>query len=239
MPTSSSKTDPVARESQAIAFLDSFPRNVEPILIGGYAVAAYGRPRFSVDVDLVLPSGQRQAVESWFAEEGIRSRETLKAGIAGREISKLLITRDLVSGDVYFGGLRARETGAIVEYDWIARRPRRERLTLTTGATRRPFSVARPEALWVLKLLAGRPEDLTDLFVISEWPVDSSDIASELERLEDSRVRSHLNGVASRLATDRECADALSRRGLGSPTNPRNQKLWTKFKRQALAYLST
>ncbi len=239
MPTSSSKTDPVARESQVITFLDSLPRSFEPILIGGYAVAAYGRPRFSVDIDLVLPSGQRQDVESWFAQEGIRSKETLRAGKTGREISKLLISRDLVSGDLHFGGLRARETGAIVEYDWIARRPRRARLTLTTGSTHLPLSVARPEALWVLKLLAGRPEDLTDLFVISEWKVDPSDIASELKRLEDSRVRSHLNGVASRLATDKEYLDALSRRGLGSPTNPRNQNLWTKFKRQALAYLST
>lgn len=238
MPTSSSKTDPVARESQIIAFLDSIPRNVKPILIGGYAVAAYGRPRFSVDVDLVLPSGQRQEVEAWLAAEGIRSKETLRAGKVGKEISKLLISRNLVSGDVYFGGLRARATGAIVEYDWIARNPTRDRLTLTTGSTRLPFSVARPEALWVLKLLAGRPEDLTDLFVISEWKVDSSDIASELKRLEDSRVRSHLDGVASRLATNREYLDALSRRGLGSPANPRNQNLWTKFKMQALAYLS-
>jgi len=239
MPTNSSRIDPVARESQVIAFLDHFPRDLSPILIGGYAIAAYGPPRFSVDVDLVLPRDMGAMARSWFKEEGVDCRETMGVKGAAGPISKLLISRGLVSGDIYLGGLRARESGVIVPYEQIARKPTTDRLPLTTGSTQAPFPVARPEALWVLKLLAGRPEDLTDLFVISERSVDSSEISSMLSALSGRQVTSHLRSVASRLDSDKEYRDALSRRGLGSPTDAKNQKLWAKFKRQALGYLSS
>jgi hypothetical protein len=236
-PTNSSKIDPAARESQAIDFLDAFPRGVGPVLIGGYAIAAYGPPRFSVDVDLVLPAARDRALRSWLDSQEMNSRETMNLQTAKGSLSKLMISRELVSGDIFLGGLRARESGAVVEYDWIARETNTERLTLTTGSTRLPFPIARPEVLWVLKLLAGRPQDLTDLFVISGWSVDSTEITSELKQLADPKVRTHLRDVASRLSTGKEYSDALSRRGLGSPTDAQNQRLWKKFKEQALSYL--
>lgn len=238
MPTNSSSVDPVARESQVIAFLDRIPKDFAAILIGGYAAAAYGPPRYSVDVDLILPGGRRTQVLSWLTDNGVKFRETLKVRAVVGLISKLLVSHELISADLYFGGLRARESGAVVDYGWIARRPNLQRLALTTGTTRGPISIARPEALWVLKLLAGRPQDITDLFAISGWAVDSSEIRAELEALRAPQVRSHFQRVASRLGTDKEYLDALSRRGLGSPGDLRSQNRWRKFKEQAMGYLA-
>lgn len=123
---------------------------------------------------------------------------------------------------MYIGGMRARGSGARIGYRWIAERPEIVRLALISGVTRSPVTVARPEALWVLKLLAGRPQDITDLFGISSRGVDHSEVRDELASLLDAPVHAQLKKVVSRVETDAEYRDALSRRGMGSPKDPRN-----------------
>ena len=57
-PTNWWNVDPDVRELEAARFLDSLPWETGALLIGGYAISAYGPPRSSVDVDLVLPFDQ-------------------------------------------------------------------------------------------------------------------------------------------------------------------------------------
>ncbi|MHB1708063.1 MAG: hypothetical protein ACYCT2_01115 [Thermoplasmataceae archaeon] len=47
--------DPVNRERKVLGLLDAWPWELGGVLIGGYAIAAYGRPRYSDDVDIVIP----------------------------------------------------------------------------------------------------------------------------------------------------------------------------------------
>lgn len=227
--TASSRLDPPSREKAAIAFLDDLPRAINPVIVGGYAMAAYGPPRYSVDVDLVVPGRAEEAATSWFKEYGLTSRKTLRIRQRGEEWSKYRISGGAVSGDVYVGGMQARESQARISYNWIARRPETTRLALTTGSTRLPIAVARPEALWVLKLLAARPQDITDLFGISTRTMDRLEVRTELTNLFSGPVRAQLRKLASRVNADKEYQDALSRRGLGSPSNPRNLARWREF----------
>lgn len=226
-----SRVDLTAREAQAINFLDAFPVKLKPVLVGGYAVAAYGAPRFSVDVDLVLPVAAGPSAVAWFKSSGVGSRKTFSVQHAGETWSKLRIHRDLLSGDIYLGGLQARASLAQIGYEWVSRKITTTRLVLTTASTRGPVRVARPEAIWALKLLAGRPQDLTDLFAISEWPMDPTEVRSELQRLLDGRIQAQLEQVGVRLSRDSEYRDALSRRAMGRPTNPENQRAWSRFKK--------
>lgn len=237
MRTSLSKVDPVAREGQVLGFLDSVPRKVKPVLIGGYAVAAYGPPRFSVDVDLIFPVAALEYTRKWLRMEGVDSKETWRPAGARPPWVKLLIERDLLSGDLYFGGLRARDTGALIDYEWLALRPTATRLALTTGISGAEFPVARAEAIWVLKLLAGRPQDVTDLFAIFQWPVNLTEVGEKLKQLRDKRVEVGLKRLSNRLLSDKEYQDALSRRSLGSPANARNLSLWSKFKSDVISVL--
>jgi hypothetical protein len=228
------RADPVAREEATIAFLDALPQELDPVLVGGYAVAAYGPPRYSEHVDFVLPSKNEQSSAAWFKQYGMESRRTVKFEQRSESWSEYRISKGLVSGDVYVGGMQARDSHARVDYGWIARRPEMAKLALTTGTTRAPIAVARPEALWVLKLLAGRPQDLTDLFGISGRGVDRSEVRAELSNLLTDSVRTQLNKVVGRIAGDKVYRDALSRRGMGSPADSRNLRLWREF--QSLAY---
>jgi hypothetical protein len=40
--------DPVQREGEVVRFFETFGPVAQSVLIGGYAVAAYGPPRFSM-----------------------------------------------------------------------------------------------------------------------------------------------------------------------------------------------
>lgn len=226
----SSSADAELREGDATAFLDQFPTSFDGILIGGYAISAYGRARFSVDVDLVLSSDQEGPVTRWLAAEHIDASSTLATQSGHHDLSKLRITRGKLSGDLYFGGLRARSTGSEVPYSWIAKDPRPLRLTLTTTSLARPTLVARPEALWVLKLLAGRSQDITDLFTIAGETINTEEIRMKLSDYSSLRERQFLLQVREAVDRGDDFADALSRRGLGSPRLPRNVKLWEGFR---------
>lgn len=228
--TSSSSASAEAREFEAIRFLDELPGNLGGVLVGGYAVSAYGPGRFSDDVDLVFPSDHDSQVLLWLKESGIAARRTLVTSGAQAALSKLRISRGRLSGDFYFGGLRARETGSVVGFDWIAQRHRKVALLLLTGRLKSKVAVARPEALWVLKLLAGRKQDIGDLFSIAEEPVDATEVRDKLSEYDSPVEREFL--MRGREAVDRQVgyADALSRRGLGSPKLPRNVKLWNRFR---------
>lgn len=233
------RVDPIAREKATIAFLEALPEEINPVLVGGYAIAAYGPPRYSEDVDIVLPSKAEPTAVAWFKKYGLKSRRTLNFEHQGESWSKYRISKGMVSGDVYVGGMQARDSQARVNYGWIARRPERVRLALTTSTTLAPIAVARPEALWVLKLLAGRPQDLTDLFGISGRRVDRSEVRAELSNLLSDSVRAQLGKVASRIAGDKEYRDALSRRGMGSPSDTRNLRRWHEFQSLAISCIPT
>lgn len=229
--TGYSNANPRLREQGVLAFLDKVPRELQPLLIGAYAVSAYGPPRFSDDVDLVLPASILSDAKDWLVRAGLRHRTTYRGTGDGEGSSKLRIEGGLLTGDLYFGGLTARGSETFVDYRWLSSRSQEIQLTLLTGRLRAPFPVARPEALWVLKLLAGRPQDITDLFAISPSPIDPAEVVSKLSALSSKHVNSALRALTLRVSSDKEYRDALSRRGLGSPDLPENIQRWARFKK--------
>jgi hypothetical protein len=218
-----------AREAVCLDFLDQLPRDLDAVLVGGYAVSAYGPARFSKDVDLVFPSDRMTAVRGWLKRRSIPFGQTFDSVSTSGTIRKLRVEHDLLSGDLYFGGVRARDTGAVIESSWIARDPRTIRLRLTTAVSQGSIAVARPEALWVLKLLAGRGQDVADLFAISSTPINGLEVRTELASLGGGRVASALRRVRERVERGDDYADSLSRRSLGSPSSARNRAAWLKF----------
>lgn len=61
----------VARENEILRMIDLFgASNIEFVLVGGYAVSAIGRHRFSVDCDLVTSKLDLPRFERILADEG-------------------------------------------------------------------------------------------------------------------------------------------------------------------------
>jgi hypothetical protein len=191
-----------------------------------------------VDVDLVFPHSSFDTIYRWLSPEGYSPKLTLGSESNTRSFRKLRAHKEDVSSDSYFGGVRTRESGAEVPYQWLGDRPRSLRLRLRPLITSEEVRVVRPEGLWVLKLLAGRSQDLSDLFAIRKQAVNMDEISDMLASLDSPKLMAALDRVSTRLESPSLYADSLSRWGLGSPQLPRNRAEWASFKKQTLALLS-
>ena len=223
--------DPSTREAETVSLLDELPGTLEAALIGGYAVAAYAPARFSVDVDLVIPSRTRFATRAWFEAHDFRVKMTMNPSPATDHLGKFKIAKDPVAGDIYIDGVRDRSTGAALDYEWLSRSSRRIRLSLTTCRTKSPVLVVRPEAMWALKLLAARTQDLTDLFAMMDEPVHLVEVRSKLKAIPFSTRKEAAQRAVQFVRSDREYRDALSRRSLGSPSSKSNLQSWARFQK--------
>jgi hypothetical protein len=128
MPRNFSLTSQIEREAQAVELLDGWAWEGGGCLIGGYAVAAYGQPRFSQDLDFVLPEGSKGKVIKWLETHDFRVRRPINPGRGFRGSTRLM--RGDFSIDLMFGYVRDRDTGTRIEEEWISARARHARLTL-------------------------------------------------------------------------------------------------------------
>ena len=134
-----------------------------------------------------------------------------------------------VTLDLLAGAVRDREAMVDIPEKWISKNCRRTVLEILSGKTSHPIPIARPEALWALKLQSGRDLDLTDLFVISDQPADLGEVRQLFEQLATDSLSRKLQRVRSKLRERRLFVDSLSRRQLGSPDSPQNAKRWERF----------
>jgi hypothetical protein len=211
--------DPVARERAVIALLEEWPWKLGATLIGGYAMAAYGAPRYSDDVDFVIPDNARNGSEVWLREHGFEDAKGEKAKTTQVFEDAPRFSREEVTLDLLVGYVRDRDAKVEVPESWISLRCRNERLDLISGKLDRKIPIARPEALWALKLQAGRDQDLTDLFAISKVPVKSHEVRSLFQSLMVPTLAQKLRTVEMKLADEKLYNDSRSRMGLKAGTD--------------------
>jgi hypothetical protein len=221
---------PADREKDAVDLLDRWPRELRAVLIGGYAVSAYGPPRYSVDLDLVTGPENRTGIEQWLAGERFSVEKRWKSRAEGSNAVVSRWQHGLVTIDLLSGAVRDREAGVDVPAPWVVEDPRMLRLILLSSSTTATVPVCRPAALWALKLQAGRPQDLSDLFVLSEVPTPLREVRSLFESLWCASLRRKLERVKRDLGEERVFRDACSRRSLGPPDAARNRRAWDVFR---------
>ena len=223
-------TGPADREQEAVGLLDRLPADLRGVLIGGYAVSAYGPPRYSVDLDLVVAADTHEPLEGWLDAQGFGLEKRWKSRAEGSTATVSRWRLGLLVVDLLGGAVRDREAAVDVAFAWVAREPRMLRLVLQSASTAGPYPVCRPQALWALKLLAGRPQDVSDLFVLSDVSAPLEEVRALFESLWCPTLRRKLERVAATLADERVYRDACSRRSLGPPDAERNRRLWRAFR---------
>ncbi|MHB8351337.1 MAG: nucleotidyl transferase AbiEii/AbiGii toxin family protein [Thermoplasmata archaeon] len=223
-------TDPTARERAVIALLEGWPWKLGGTLIGGYAIAAYGAPRYSDDVDFVIPDDARTATEAWLRDQGFEDAKGERAKSTQVFEDAPRFSRDEVTLDLLVGYVRDRDARVEIPESWISLRRRLERLDLISGRLDRKVPIARPEALWALKLQAGRDQDLTDLFTISKEPVKAREVRSLFQSLMVRGLAAKLRAVELKLEGSKLYDDSRSRMGLknGDAVSAR----WMRFREQ-------
>lgn len=207
--------------------MEVWPWNSSIVLIGGYAVAAYGGVRYSDDIDFAVTRGGVKPLRQWLEASGFRHvrRPGLKVG--PRFPDALRMQRGPVTVDLLIDYVRDREAQVDVPADWIIRENRMRQLDLLTGRVGTPVRVARPEAIWALKLQAGRDQDLTDLFAISTEPVIPSEVLLLFTSLMSTGLREKLRKVKSKVREPKIYNDSRSR--LGLEENDAARARWRRF----------
>lgn len=179
------------REHQLFEILHAFKeRNLDFILIGGYAVSAV-QHRFSVDADLVIaPEALDQFTEILLAE-GYDAEED-RALDEGRFISYRKDAELPVSVDLMVGTVQTRQTGASWSYDELSRHA----LTREVEGSEDSVTVRVPEneLLMAMKLHSGRRTDARDVVALA-GDVDFDRVADYMDRGEPERFREALERV--------------------------------------------
>lgn len=228
--------DPSDREAAAVELLDRWPWHLGGALIGGYAVAAYGAPRYSDDLDVVVPVDALGPLVEWLIrEEGFRAvqvPEDLMQNYAGK-VGRW--ANDDLTVDLLPGVVRDREALVDIPEHWLTKDPVRERLVLIDTSTRTPVPVVRREAFWALKLQAGRSRDLGDLLSIGARDTDLAQVRNLYAELWCDSLAAKLGRVQASLDDEKTYRDSLSQRLLGSPLLPRNRDAWERLRRNVAA----
>lgn len=216
------------REKRIVYLLDRWPFNDDQAVIGGYAIAAYGPARYSLNLDVVMSKGSLEGVKAWLNSEGFEF---------GRSSSKRLGSGALffrgtdgeATVDILSGAVVDREARVMISDTWILDKPKKARLILMSCSTRREIPIARSEAIWALKLQAGRDQDIGDLFSIGRHSVDPSEIVSLFRLLRSKTLSKKLEKVKGKLKDPKLYEDSVSRLGRGKPTDKQNRKDWSDF----------
>lgn len=224
--------DPSARERAATDLLDAWPWELGAVVIGGYVNAAYGRLRYSNDLDFVIPVDALQGHLDWLHAHGFedeRVPDDLEQNYTGRTAR---LRQDDVTVDLLPGGVMDRQAKVHVPQTWLAKDPVMTRLILFDASTRTEVPVCRPAAFWALKLQAGRRQDLADLMDVPGEPGDMAEVRRLFESLERPSLVQKLQAVRAGVDDPKILHDVMSVKAAGSPSSAQNQREWARFKDQ-------
>src|SRR5439155_16632457 len=146
------------QERAGFALLRRF-REAEAVLVGGYAVSAYGPPRFSLDLDFVVPAAALPGIRGLLQSADharIRNWEGA-AAFAGRAERWSRGEEAIpLSVDLLIGGISDRVSGASHPYESVRRGARRLIVRGLEPSSEARALVAPLAVLGALKLEVGR-----------------------------------------------------------------------------------
>ena len=145
-----------------IAALDA--HKIDYALCGGIAMAIYGRPRATVDIDLLIASDS--------LDEVIEVAKALEYTVRGLDMT---FANDRI--EIRRVSKIDQETGVVLSMDMLLVTPQIQQIWDSRGTVEwegGKLSVVSREGLIALKKLSGRPQDLADISALREGSNDVS-----------------------------------------------------------------
>jgi hypothetical protein len=179
------------------------------VVVGGFAVSALARHRFSVDCDIVIPKKKLEGFEKILKEEGFM-KHIEKAGFdeiyAGefvsykKEIAELPVTVDLL-----VGSLVCRATQAAWSFEYV----RKHSIVANIRGTETSVTCRVPEKelLIAFKIHSARRADVRDLVMLRE-NADLEKVLNHLRRGNIEALKGQIRKVVASLE-DKNLEDSL------------------------------
>ena len=124
--------------------------------------------QYSDDLDIVAPKNSLGALLKWFNYNGYQTVKTAIPNPQNYDGNFIRFSKDEVTVDLLIGAVRDRDAQVDIPASWITRSSVRKKVKGFNYSTSLDGPLARPEALWGLKIQAGRDQDLTDLYLIHD-----------------------------------------------------------------------
>ena len=183
--------------------------NLEFIVVGGYAVSALARHRFSVDCDLVVPQEHKTKFEEVLKRDGF-AKHVQKAGFdaayGGEFVSYVKKVDELpVTVDLLVGSLVCRATDASWSFDYIEKSS--VIATIPGYGVSVECRIPQRELLVAFKLHSGRRADVRDFVLLREGS-DRDKVLKHLKRGDEQRLNGQI-AVVLKALEDKNLVDSL------------------------------
>lgn len=206
--------DPEAREKKSLDLLNIIPWDTGAVVIGGYSILGYDVLRYSDDLDIVAPKNSLGALFKWFNYNGYQTVKTAIPNPQNYDGNFIRFSKDEVTVDLLIGAVRDRDAQVDIPASWITRSSVRKKVKGFNYSTSIDVRLARPEALWGLKIQAGRDQDLTDLYSIHDRKFKIGEVTDLFEELMSPNLKKKLTATRERVLSPKLYSDTRSKLGL-------------------------
>jgi hypothetical protein len=157
------------REAECYEFLNIIPNNKKYVLIGGYAVSAYGFPRLSVDLDIVISIEDLEFFENLCKKQGYllsiekSALDTIYDGKFKRYVKSGKLPTSI---DLMINSITSRQTGSSYSVNFLFRNSRIMEIRGWHPDCKVQVRVANKEMLIALKINSMRTTDKRDIIML-------------------------------------------------------------------------
>jgi len=205
----------LSRENKVLETLEKIVNSaLDFTLVGGYAVAARGRHRYSVDCDIV--AAELREFRKLLEREGYRIEEHSNAlhGVYGGKSYKFIkdVSGNEVSVDIFVGSLVIRQTEATWSFKYLRRYSSQTEVLGIQKAVRNVM-VLDKEMLIATKIHPARLQDIQDIVMLVD-KVDWSEVAVHTKRGRLDEVKKQIGFILSKLEDPKLRSDLKSQFGV-------------------------
>jgi|SRR3989344_3072230 len=157
----------IERENEIFSILNKFSnKNLEFILVGGYAVSAY-KHRFSVDADIVIKEKDVEIFEETLKSEGFQKQQSRELeDIYASKFIRYEKKEPLISIDLMINALASRTTNASFSFDLILKNSEIKKIIGIEKEAK--VKIPNKELLIAMKLHSGRLTDFRDIAALAK-----------------------------------------------------------------------
>ena len=200
------KIDFSEREAECFHFLNLLSQQKNYAVIGGYAVSSFGFPRFSVDLDIVIPEGETAPIKRLISEVGfVLSKEKQDLAYSG---SFERYKKGLVSIDLLINAVQSRQTNYSYPYSYIFKNSMMRQVSGWDPFSKARVRVATKEMLIALKIHSMRDADKRDIIMLCYEMPDASKIIDHLKNGPRDKIIIHMNELIS-VVNNKNLKDSL------------------------------
>ncbi|MFH0860750.1 MAG: hypothetical protein V1921_06075 [Candidatus Altiarchaeota archaeon] len=201
----------LARERECFDFLNAILQKTKYVLVGGYAVSSFGFPRFSVDLDIVMPDSELKFFEGLLRKRDfilVSERKGLDEVYSGEFRSYGKKTEMPVSVDLLINSIKSRQTGASYAFQYLLKNSEIQTVRGWHPDSKADVRVADREMLIALKINSMRLTDMRDVIMLCYGKHDTEKIIEHLKRCPQEIIKKHLQEMAA-LIDDPKYVDSI------------------------------